>query len=622
MSGIAGFVAFDGTARNRPQLDAMVDAMSYRGPDGVDAVVSDMAALAQLWLRATPQSIDAKAPFVSPGGASVVGDVRLDERGSLGTALGLNVEALDDLELVGRSFDRWGRHAFHNLRGDFAIAIWEPQRRRLFLARDIFGVKPLFYAWRGSTVYFASQPTAIVAHSDVAVAPDTVRIAAELLEVPPPPERSYFDGVRRVVPAHFMEFSPTGPRSERYWELGSESLSAMGDVDYAEEFRKRLLASVSDRLRSSGPVAFDLSGGLDSTSVVGAARHLQGPEAPLRTYSVAVFGPGDGDHRLSSLATRAMHTTHTAIPVNDAFDRALMGWRFGSSDSPGTIDGPLFQMLGWPIARSEGAIAVLGGMHGDTVILHGYPRLLELTLTGRFGALRREVRLLEERSILPARSSIRFWVIRPLLPRALVDWISNRRYRARGEWVPEPVGSIELCSRAGARLPSRLGLAGGDDMNVRQAIRAGIQHPEIVEYLEDLDLASARVGIELRHPYCDRRLVQFSYSIPSALHLRDGWTRRIQRLGLEGLAPDEVRWRPDKGGFFKGFQSALLTSEWREVTAMCRTGGRFAGLAYRPALRRLYEAGSSGDDAALASLYRLRRLDHWLEAHGFEIGLR
>jgi len=157
-------------------------------------------------------------------------------------------------------------------------------------------------------------------------------------------------------------------------------------------------------------------------------------------------------------------------------------------------------------------------------------------------------------------------------------------------------------------------------MNVRSSILAGIQDPETVEYLEDLDVAAARVGIELRHPYCDRRLVQFSYSIPSVLHLHDGWTRRIQRLGLEGLAPDDVRWRPDKGGVLKGFHSALVGSEWGDVTAMCRTGGRFSGLVDFPALRRMYEAASGGDNAALASLYRLRRLDRWLESHGFEVG--
>src|SRR4051812_43507593 len=195
MSGIAGFVAFDRMADPRMQLDAMMRPITYRGRDGADTAIIKDAALAQLWLRSTPQSLRAEAPFVSPGGAHVIGDVRLDERLSLAQTLGVDADVVDDLELVGRSFDQLGRGVFAALRGDFAIAIWDPGERRLFLGRDVFGVKPVFYARRGPNVYFASQPTAILAHTDVPAAPDNVRIAAELLETPAAPDRTFLAGI-------------------------------------------------------------------------------------------------------------------------------------------------------------------------------------------------------------------------------------------------------------------------------------------------------------------------------------------------------------------------------------------------------------------------------------------
>ena len=209
MSGIAGFVSLDGSPASGSDLTPMVEAIAYRGPDGVDVSVVGEAALAQLWLRTTPQSVGAKAPVTSAGGALIVGDVRLDEREDLARVLPFDPTTTDDLEIVALAFDRWGGGGFAHLRGDFAIAAWVPGERRLFLARDSFGVKPLFYARRGQRVFFGSQPVAILGHPDVAGAPDETRIACELMGVSPPAERTVLRGdlsrragtLRRVLAA-------------------------------------------------------------------------------------------------------------------------------------------------------------------------------------------------------------------------------------------------------------------------------------------------------------------------------------------------------------------------------------------------------------------------------------
>ena len=307
------------------------------------------------------------------------------------------------------------------------------------------------------------------------------------------------------------------------------------------------------------------------------------------------------------------------VSIDDAFDRTTMRERFGSPDSPGSIDGPIYQTLSWPLARADGAVAMFGGMHGDTVVGHGYQALLEMALAGHFRRLARETALLQEHSIMTRRSAIRSWVVRPLLPLGVVDRLRADRRRTASGWVPEPLGAKARCAPLGATVPSRFALSGDGQFSVRQAIRSLMESPLIVEYLEDLDIAAARVGIEPRHAYCDRRIVEFSYAIPTEAHLRDGWSRWFQREAIDGLVPDEVRWRPDKGGFFPAFRSALLRPEWSEVMELCRDGGRCAGLIDRNALHRTVRAASGGDNTALANLFRFRRLDRWLDQHGFEV---
>ena len=219
------------------------------------------------------------------------------------------------------AYDAWGVDCVDKFNGDFAFALWDAARRRLMLARDRMGVRPLFYAWHGGCLYFASEAKALFAVPGLSAELDPIALDQIFTFWFPLAPRTPFRGVAELPPAHVLVATPDEVFVRRYWQLefpdagDAAAHDRRGEGEIAEELRALLLDATRIRLRADVPVGAYLSGGLDS-SIIAAAVHRLVPER-LRTFSVT-FESAEFDESAWQLEmVRALGTEHSAIRCRD-----------------------------------------------------------------------------------------------------------------------------------------------------------------------------------------------------------------------------------------------------------------------------------------------------------------
>ena len=487
------------------------------------------------------------------------GDVRIDNRAEVRSALG-RVDAMHgaggDHEIVAEAYARWGDRCVEHLSGDFAFVLTDRRAGRTIAARDPMGVRPLYYRVSGGTIAFGSSALAVGARDGHPLALDETRIADALIPALECADgaRTFYIGVRRLPPGHLLSFSAGRLSVARFWSPDpSRELRLAGDRDYVEAFREVFRESV--RCRLAGRASAMLSGGLDSSAIVGFARALaiERGEAPLVTLSAITDDAGceETRHVRSVLGLPGLDPVLVrpadVEAMRDEIDRFL-----GGLDEP--FDATMIlPMMIYAAARHRGLEAVLDGLDGDVVASHEPDFLAGLIAQRRWGAAVREARALAsfyDGTYAPWSSSVRLIAANaarafsPLAARRV--WRHIRRPRSVREALRESVIREDFAARTGIadRLSTLWSLRGarrGWSPRERHALE--LTHPSIGAALERYDRVARSQGIEPRHPFLDRRVVELCLALPWDRKVRDGWTKRIVREATEGLLPDEVRWR-------------------------------------------------------------------------------
>jgi len=205
--------------------------------------------------------------------AAIWADARLDNRDELFAALG---RAASDADLILAAYERWGDDCASHLLGDFAFALWDHRRGRLYCARDHAGIRQLSYYCDGRLFACASAPEQLLDYPEVQAKPDNCTLANWLLDRFPDPDATLYQGIRRLPAAHFLVVTSRGIRLQRYWDPATlRSSRSRTDEDIIEGFQDVFAAAVRSRLAGSGDVAATLSGGLDSSAIVCMARRLE-----------------------------------------------------------------------------------------------------------------------------------------------------------------------------------------------------------------------------------------------------------------------------------------------------------------------------------------------------------
>ena len=559
MSGIVGLWHLDDSPCDRNPSSPffeMMAALRHRGSDARGTRIAGSMAFGchQRW--STPEEIGERQPLVGAMGVLLVMDGRIDNRQEIIAALGQTNDA-SDAACALAAYESWGDRFVERIQGSFALAVFDPVKRRLILARDAVGLRPLYYWTNGRLALFASEIKAILAHPEVTAAPNEDLVADCLLldQLPYHDDgASFFAGIWRVLPGHIVCMTPSRTYTRRYWDFDPTARTRHRTYDdYVAQFRELLMAAVKRLTRSAYPIAVAVSGGLDSACVLSVAAHLQRSgafAAPLLPISYTPLDdPTSEENRFIALMERRLELPiKRVIPGSGGIDERL--------DNLWHAELPWFDPH-WCHERSLFSYAserrvrvALSGLWSDQVFLAlGY--LVDLFTHFSWKEIVGHLREYPNwfLDVDPAYFRSRFYreLLLNLTPGPVRARIQPLRTMAR---APRPRGwaSRELKRRARRWRPAVRHPAYGSAhaRNIYQFVHR-LSHQLQIEADEKI---AARFGIERALPFLDRDVVSYLMSIPGEIQTRDGVPRALLRDAMRGLVPDPIlarRWRDDLG---------------------------------------------------------------------------
>ena len=623
MCGIAGIVSRDRLGPDdQARATAMRDVMSYRGPDGAGLHADARAVLAHRRLSIVDLA-GGHQPLSNETGTTWItfnGEIynHRDVRAQLEGA-GHTYRTRSDTETIVHAYEQWGDECVQHFRGMFAFAIWDGAARRLLLARDRLGVKPLYWAMAGDRLLFASEIKAILKSGLVAATPN-VRVLSEVLATRGTAgEETMFEGVYKLLPGHRLVFEGGRVRIEKYWDLPLDGpdpeLERMHDGALIDRFRSLLQESVRLRLMSDVPLGMFLSGGIDSSAI--AALMAREIDRPVDTFSVAFSDRRFSELEYARAVARAIGANAHEIVIDDHDFFAALPRLVWHEDEP--IAHPSSVPLHFvSVLARQHVVVVLTG-EGSDELLAGYGKYPRAVINWRAGTV-------YER-LVPA--AVRASVAGSLVPR--LPGRAGRYARRSFLAMPRNVSAMFLDNFAGMpvrqqrELLSATALAGGDayssslayfnEVNGRSGLLGRLLHTDIKTYLVELlmkqDQMSMSASIESRVPFLDHVLVEFAARLPDRLKLRGFTTKRILREALRGLLPEEILTRR-KMGFPVPF-GEWTRGRWqpvvRDVLLDRRTRER--GLINPAAVEQLLSAHRDGATAGGDAIWALVNLELW-----------
>ena len=539
----------------------MTSAMPYRGPDGIHHWVKGSVALGQCMLCTTEESLGEHQPLANEDESLVlVLDGWLSNWVELREELlkhGVKLRDRSDAELVLRSFETWGTDCLAHLDGDFALVIWDAQRREAFCARDRIGHKPFNYHWDGQTFTFASELHPILALPWVPEELNEGMVAEWLAAEWYSRDETFWHGVLRLVAAHRMEVGPGGLQVQQYWtpDLWATQPYAR-DEDYIGHYRELFTDVVRRQSRSNLPVACEVSGGLDSSAIFAVAEHLRLQNqflAPaLDGYTLDFKGDPAADE-LDYARAVGLHLNRciqeikpSKMPLTWYQDRAQTYREF-----PGYPNG----VMGLGIkgeARSRGSRVLFCGAGGDEWMNGSASYYAEairsLRVMDFLKCFRADCRDLGvgPASLLVMRSGLGQFLperVKQLI-RKLIYSTKVEKFDRRSWLTPRLQEMLKTRSELWPALPEGQCRRPGQRTQLARLWGAySIQAHEMEERF------SANLGLELRRPFWDTRVVQFSLNTPEQCRFLGGVNKLMHRKAMAGLLPDLVLQRETKGEF-------------------------------------------------------------------------
>ncbi len=538
MSGIVGIINLEGAPVGRQLLRRMTACLAYRGPDAQETWVAGPVGFGHAMLRTTSQSASERQPATLDGEVWITADARVDARADLLPRLRsegrLCHNSATDPELILHAYHVWGEECVQHLLGDFAFAIWDGRERRLFCARDHFGVKPFYYARVGNCLVFSNTLSCLRLHPRVSDQLNDLAIADFLLfDFNQDPATTTFADVRRLPPAHSLTWSLGTLRIRRYWTLPvDEPLRYKRASDYVEHFRELLHTAVEDRLRTDRVGVF-MSGGLDSSSVAAAAKEVLSKQSALydlRAYTTVYerLIPDEERHYAGLVAQALRIPIHYLVA--DGY-KLYERWDQPELCTPEPSHQPLAAMAADQLrevaARQR---VVLTGCGADPALctslsFHFSKLLHRLRLRSLVADFGRYVTAEGRLSRLYVRARLRILFGKNRWRRLYPTWL-NREFSA------------------GLDLPARWEQLHGEpapNHALRPAAYGMLIAPDWPNLFESYDPGVTFAPVESRHPFFDLRVVRYLLALPPLPWCAD---KELLRAAMRGVLPERVRLRP------------------------------------------------------------------------------
>jgi asparagine synthase (glutamine-hydrolysing) len=608
MCGICGLA---GTHADAAVLERMAAAISHRGPDDSGFLVDDQAGFGFRRLSIIDVAGGHQPIFNEDESAAIILNGEIYNHHELRSGLvdrGHRFRTRSDVETVLHLWEEKKERCLDDMRGMFALAIWDRRDRSLFLARDRVGKKPLYYAsLANGGIVFGSEIKAILQHPDVRTEPNLEAIDHFLTLQYVPSPMTAFRGIDRVPPAHWLRWRAGKIELGRYWRLEYEDKFRESEQELEEEMLRLLREAVAIRLESEVPLGAFLSGGIDSSAVVAFA--AQASAQPLKTFSIG-FEPSQFDEsKYARMVAQRFGTDHHELVVTAGAPELIddIVWHydqpFGDSSAV-----PSFHVA--RITRPHVTV-VLNGDGGDESFA-GYDRY-RISRFASYFRLPMPVRLGAQTLARPAA-----------------------RFLGRGRRIAD-VGVRDQFDAYYATLvhvhPSRKPALYTDDfrshvggqISPTLAQMRATPHGALLDsmldtdanhYLPDdllikMDVATMAYSLEARSPFLDHKVMEFMARVPASLKLHGGQSKYLLKSGLRGILPDEVLDRPKMGfgvplaAWLRGSLREMLVDTVLSESALAR--GYF-----KPAsVRKMVDAHMAGSSDYQYILWDMLMLERW-----------
>jgi asparagine synthase (glutamine-hydrolysing) len=627
MSGIVGVWNLDGRPVERDLLEKQNQILAHRGGDWKGVWNEGSVGMACQLLRITPESTEETQPLIDHSGVVLVFDGRLDDRQVLFSDLkqspGVSPDSPDPV-LILAAYDAYGDRFVDRMNGEYALALFDPHRQILLLARDPIGMRPIYYWYSGRTVLFASEIKAILMHPEVEVRPDDDQLARQLMSRNREQTGSgtFFKGISNLQPAHTAIFSRDKHEISRYWDFDTANPIRLGSFgEYAEAFREHFDRAVSRRLRSIHPVAVSVSGGLDSSSIYCLAETLarqnpgQYPPILAVSYTSPSGLPSDEATFLDDIENE-YGITIIRQPVIDAGPLA------GSTEVVRHVEVPYLDEL-WPTthkflttARDLGARVILTGHWADQLISDQaylndlFHRLAWVEIFRHLKALGRWY-IDDEASFF--RRKFMVDLIKYHLPASLINLIRSFWLKPSRHWYS---GALRKRARLHA-LRSFKNTGRFITVHARSMYEQ-VRSNHHVLCMEWDNKIAAMHGLEMSFPFLDRDLVSFLIRIPGDMQTWKGIPKALLREAMNGVLPDAIRNRTWKADFTYLVNQAMEKDlmqlvEMLDTDAMSVRHGYLDHNRLVRELKRVRE-GLKGSECITAwSLSDLAGLELWMQ---------
>jgi asparagine synthase (glutamine-hydrolysing) len=547
MCGIVGSVRADGGPLDPECLARATRTLAARGPDAEDVFLAPGVGLGHRRLSILDLSPAGAQPMQSPDGRYVIvhnGEVynHLELRRELAGPW----RGSSDTETILAAFARWGPRCLERMRGMWAFAIWDRAERSLFAARDRMGVKPFFYAEGSGRFHFASRPRAIFGLEPAlsrALDPQAMRLYLEVGYVPAP--LSIFAGVRKLLPGHWLAWQQGRLEIARYWDPSAfapePAWEGRGEEDLLDELEELVERAVRSRLLSDVPLGAFLSGGIDSTVVVGAMRRVA--SGPVSTFTIGFDDPARDESPHAAAVARKLGTEHHMERLSPDDLLELLPCFVAEYDEP-FYDFSAFPTLALSRMARKHVTVALSGDGGDELFggYHYYSLATSLAgllqLPARHGLARmlrwlpsHRMRLLSG-ALAQSSDAAAF---------AFMRSIAKDFEAVASPGLLQQTRSLGDCFEAeAAAFPPGLAAA-------ERGMRLDLRFTLPDDYLVKVDVASMAFSLEAREPLLDHELVEWGLRLPLVWKLRGGQGKWLLRRLAARYAPAEIAERPKQG---------------------------------------------------------------------------
>ena len=617
MCGIAGIAGVDARRGiDAPRLNRMRDVLRHRGPDGEGTFLDGSVGLAHRRLAIVDVAGGHQPMANEDGSVWIVFNGEIYNHAALRPGLearGHVYRTRSDTETILHLYEEDGERCVEKLQGMFAFALWDRPRRRLLLARDRLGIKPLYYAVTRDELLFASEIKALLA-AGVPAELERSLLPEYLASGFVAGEETLFRGVRRLLPASTLTWTPErGGQIRRYWRLPGPGLDdGRGLAERAADVRERLAEAVRSHLMSDVPLGLFLSGGVDSSGLLALMAPMV--KEPVRTFAVGFAEREANELGYARLAARSAGAEHREVVLSaDEFFASLprLVWH---EDEPIAFPSSIALYFVSALARKHVKVVLTG--EGSDELFLGYNRYRVNAWNERLGrpywaaapaglrealrrlavALPRPLRRYAQRSFLALDPGPRllFWENFAVFSRPLREQVLD----GRGPEGSDPFAqSLKCYAEAGGGTLDRMS-------------RADLQ-TYLVRLLMKQDQMSMAASIESRVPFLDHAFVEHAVAIPGRFKLRGWQTKAVLRAALKGLVPPEILTRR-KMGFPVPVGRWLRGPFWPLVEEFVLGPRALSRGLFEPAaLRRLAMEHRTGAAAHGDRLWLLLNLEVW-----------